>query len=53
MTLADMGVARERIAVRGYGEEFPVADNSSSPNRQLNRRVEIVLSDENGRVGPR
>ncbi len=53
MTLADMGVARERIAVRGYGEEFPVADNNSSPNRQLNRRVEIVLSDENGRVGPR
>lgn len=53
MTLADMGVARERIAVRGYGEEFPVADNNNGQNRQLNRRVEIVLSDENGRVGPR
>lgn len=48
--LLDMGVARERIEVRGYGESFPVAANDNAGNRQLNRRVEIVLSDDSGKV---
>jgi outer membrane protein OmpA-like peptidoglycan-associated protein len=48
--LFDMGVARERIDMRGYGESFPVASNDSAGNRQLNRRVEIVLSDDSGKV---
>ena len=48
--LLDMGVARDRIEVRGYGESFPVAANDSAGNRQLNRRVEIVLSDDSGKV---
>ncbi|MEO6354168.1 MAG: OmpA family protein [Burkholderiaceae bacterium] len=48
--LEQMGVARERIAVRGYGEANPVAANDTAQNRQLNRRVEIVLSDANGKV---
>jgi len=30
-----------------------VADNVNAGGRQLNRRVEIVLSDENGLVKPR
>jgi outer membrane protein OmpA-like peptidoglycan-associated protein len=45
--LAGMGIAPERIATRGYGEAYPVASNDSAGNRQLNRRVEIVLS-QNG-----
>ncbi|SFM14219.1 OmpA family protein [Rugamonas rubra] len=45
--LAGMGVGAERIATRGYGEAYPVAGNDSAGNRQLNRRVEIVLS-QNG-----
>ncbi len=48
--LHQFGVARERVVVRGYGESYPVADNDSASNRQLNRRVEIVLSDDNGMV---
>ncbi|WP_018149984.1 OmpA family protein [Leeia oryzae] len=51
--LLGMGVTRDRIETRGYGEEFPVAANDSDSNRQLNRRVEIVLSDEAGRLTPR
>ena len=47
------GVNRDRIAVRGYGEAFPVAANDTAQNRQLNRRVEIVLSDANGKITPR
>lgn len=48
--LQQMGIASERVATRGYGESFPVATNDTAQNRQLNRRVEIVLSDDSGRV---
>src|SRR3989339_272761 len=48
--LLDLGVARERIDMRGYGESFPVAANDSAASRQLNRRVEIVLSDNSGKI---
>lgn len=51
--LQELGVSRERIAVRGYGEAHPVAGNASAQDRQLNRRVEIVLSDAGGAVAPR
>ena len=51
--LLDLGVARERISQRGYGESYPVAANDTAQNRQLNRRVEIVLSDDRGVINPR
>jgi outer membrane protein OmpA-like peptidoglycan-associated protein len=51
--LLDTGVARSQISVRGYGESYPVAANDTAMNRQLNRRVEIVLSDERGVIAPR
>jgi outer membrane protein OmpA-like peptidoglycan-associated protein len=46
-------VARERIGMRGYGEAFPVASNDTAANRQLNRRVEIVLSNAGAPIPPR
>jgi outer membrane protein OmpA-like peptidoglycan-associated protein len=51
--LLQMGVGGERISVRGYGESYPVASNDTAANRQLNRRVEIVLSDESGKTPQR
>lgn len=51
--LTDMGVARERVAMRGYGEAFPIATNDTNQNRQLNRRVEIYISDGNGQISQR
>jgi len=51
--LLDLGVAGQRVAVRGYGESNPVAANDTALNRQLNRRVEIILSDERGVISPR
>lgn len=48
--LVELGVARERVAMRGYGESYPVAANNTATNRQLNRRVEIVLSDDTGHI---
>jgi outer membrane protein OmpA-like peptidoglycan-associated protein len=53
MALSSMGVPRERVAMRAYGEAFPVAPNDSATNRQLNRRVEIVLSNEGASIPPR
>ncbi|MDD1620383.1 MAG: OmpA family protein [Methylococcaceae bacterium] len=51
--LVDSGVSGDRVRTRGYGEEYPVADNDTAANRQLNRRVEIILSDENGNIAAR
>ncbi len=51
--LTQMGVSPERVAMKGYGETFPVAANDNAGNRQLNRRVEIVLSNEGQAIAPR
>ena len=46
--LVDKGIDSQRIVTRGYGEDYPVASNKTAAGRQLNRRVEIVISDEKG-----
>ena len=46
--LAKHGVAAGRVDIVGYGEEYPVASNDNAAGRQQNRRVEIVISKENG-----
>ncbi|HEU4373500.1 MAG TPA: OmpA family protein, partial [Telluria sp.] len=51
--LTSLGIARERVAMRGYGPAYPVAGNDTAANRQLNRRVEIVLSNEGSAIPPR
>lgn len=51
--LIDMGVSSDRVTTRGYGEAFPVASNDTAASRQLNRRVEIILSDNKGNIAPR
>ncbi|AMK78574.1 MULTISPECIES: OmpA family protein [Methylomonas] len=51
--LVDAGVNSDRVRTRGYGEEYPVADNDTAASRQLNRRVEIILSDEKGDIATR
>ncbi|MCZ8252341.1 MAG: OmpA family protein [Hylemonella sp.] len=51
--LVDRGVNPQRIATRGYGESHPVADNGSAGGRQLNRRVEIIVSNDSGPIPAR
>lgn len=51
--LTDMGIGNDRISIRGYGEKYPIVSNDTAANRQLNRRVEIILSDSNGNIAPR
>lgn len=41
--MVDRGIRAQRIEIEGRGERDPILPNSSDENRQLNRRVEIVL----------
>ncbi len=52
-TLQEMGVNRNRIAIRGFGEAYPIASNNTSEDRQMNRRVEIILSNDKGAIRQR
>lgn len=42
--LAQSGVSRSRLQMRGYGQTQPVASNDNEAGRAQNRRVEITLS---------
>lgn len=37
------GVASNRISAVGYGEDMPIASNSTKEGRQANRRVEVKI----------
>lgn len=53
-TLTGMGVSPERINIRGYGEDYPIASNDTAAGRLQNRRVEIVIGkDGDSRVAGR
>lgn len=43
--LAEYGVQDARLKTKGYGEEYPVANNDTKAGRQQNRRVELVVSN--------
>lgn len=51
--LIDNGIGSDRVTMRGYGEAYPIAGNDTAAGRQLNRRVEIILSDDKGNIAPR
>ena len=51
--LLETGVVGERLGTRGYGEEFPVGSNKSADGRLSNRRVEVILSDDSGKIQAR
>jgi outer membrane protein OmpA-like peptidoglycan-associated protein len=44
------GIDAQRVRALGYGEEYPKASNTSAGSRQLNRRVEIVVSNGEGAI---
>lgn len=51
--LVTRGISADRVASVGYGEQYAIASNDNSGGRQLNRRVEVVISDESGRIASR
>lgn len=50
MALIQRGVDAQRVRALGYGEGFPVASNDNAGSRQLNRRVEIIVSNGNSEI---
>lgn len=48
--MEDLGVDKKRIHVQGFGEAYPLAENASRRGREQNRRVEIVFSDDLGKL---
>lgn len=52
--LISRGVQPSRVGTEGYGKAYPVANNTDSGGRQLNRRVEVVIGGDNGTaIAPR
>jgi len=41
--LNSQGIASARLMSRGFGSDMPIADNSTAPGRQANRRVELNI----------
>jgi outer membrane protein OmpA-like peptidoglycan-associated protein len=53
--LVQQGLAQDNVSAVGFGKDNPVASNSTPSGRQLNRRVELVVSGEiiGAKIGPR
>jgi chemotaxis protein MotB len=43
------GLDRDKISVKGYGEYRPLVPNTSDENRAQNRRVDIVIVNQEGK----
>ncbi len=44
--LTKLGVDPARLSAKGYGEEHPVADNSTEEGRQKNRRISLHITEK-------
>ncbi len=42
--LVELGVGRDRLGVKGFGESRPLVPNDSDENRRRNRRTEFVIT---------
>tara|TARA_R110000868_G_scaffold306734_1_gene568021 strand:+ start:51953 stop:52858 length:906 start_codon:yes stop_codon:yes gene_type:complete len=51
--LVNNGVNTDKIETKGLGEQYPIATNINEAGRQQNRRVEIVVSDNEGIITQR
>ncbi len=43
--LVEHGVAKDRLAAKGFGSKEPIADNKTEEGREKNRRVEFTIVD--------
>ena len=44
--LVGLGIAGDRITAKGYGQEHPVADNTTEAGRAQNRRVALRVTQK-------
>jgi chemotaxis protein MotB len=47
----EFGVSSARISIAGYGDTAPIAENETEEGRSRNRRVDIVILNEQGLKG--
>jgi len=45
--LISLGVSAERIEAVGMGQDFPIASNDTAEGRSQNRRVDVILLEDN------
>jgi chemotaxis protein MotB len=45
------GVSRDRLSIAGYADTAPIASNDDEQGRARNRRVDIVILNEQGMMG--
>jgi outer membrane protein OmpA-like peptidoglycan-associated protein len=53
MAIIRRGIDAQRVRALGYGERYPVASNANDGSRQLNRRVEIIVSNGDSAIPAR
>ena len=46
VALIELGLEAERVVAVGLGEDFPIASNDDEDGRSRNRRVDVILLDE-------
>lgn len=44
--LIELGVDKSRLSTEGYGDKFPVADNSTEEGKQKNRRISVRVIEK-------
>lgn len=44
--LVNMGISADRLEAEGYGDQHPVADNSTEEGRQRNRRISMRVTQK-------
>jgi outer membrane protein OmpA-like peptidoglycan-associated protein len=50
MAIIQRGIDAQRVRALGYGEEYPKASNTDAGSRQLNRRVEVIVSNSEAAI---
>jgi len=50
--LVGRGVDAARMSSKGYGKSMPIADNNTDEGRELNRRVELKITDDGSSAAP-
>lgn len=41
--LINNGIEKERLVIKGFGEDYPIVSNDTSEGREKNRRIEVYL----------
>ena len=49
--LVEQGIDSGRMTSKGFGKSMPIADNATDAGRELNRRVELKVTEANGGAG--